>query len=403
MKKSILYIGNFSFPLGNAAGKRVYSNGKILKELGYEVIFMGMSRDVNRTLSLKMTELEYDGFRYYNLPYPQKNIEWINYKKIFKCVSEFLESEKIIDKLEMVIYYGSPSLSLFNTKLIKFCKEKEIKVISDCVDWLTVKTNNPIFNLVKWSDNIYQKAYANKKVDGVIAISRYLENYYKRSGVKTIVVPPLSPIKYELYQKKSQNDKKVISYAGLPFRKGQQVTELNTLKDRIDKTIVLLHSAKEKGVEFIFNIYGFTKDEYLYAIPSHKNYIDELDENIRFHGITPNDEVVDSIRKSDFTILIRDVNRDTTAGFPTKVSESISCGTPVITTKTSDLEEYIIEGKNGYFINESEYGIEMLSNILSAKNEEINIQKQYCIEHNPFYFKMFIKKLDSYICDIINS
>lgn len=32
MKKTVLYIGNFSFPLGNAAGKRVYANGKMLKE-----------------------------------------------------------------------------------------------------------------------------------------------------------------------------------------------------------------------------------------------------------------------------------------------------------------------------------------------------------------------------------
>ncbi len=37
--KNVLYIGNFSFPFGNAAGKRVYANGKILKELGYDVNF----------------------------------------------------------------------------------------------------------------------------------------------------------------------------------------------------------------------------------------------------------------------------------------------------------------------------------------------------------------------------
>jgi hypothetical protein len=35
--KTILYIGNFSFPFGNAADKRVYANGKIFKELGYKV------------------------------------------------------------------------------------------------------------------------------------------------------------------------------------------------------------------------------------------------------------------------------------------------------------------------------------------------------------------------------
>ncbi len=400
MKKTVLYIGNFSFPLGNAAGKRVYANGKILKELGYKVIFIGMSKELDKFTLLKNTQNEYDGFTYYNFSYPTRSIDWINYKTTFYSLIKFLIESKIIDDLSLVIYYGSPTLSLFNTKLISFCRKKDIKVVADCVDWLTTKTNNLLFDFVKWADNTYQKSYANKKTDGVITISKYLSNYYSKKGCKTVVIPPLSPINYEFTESARVNqDVKIITYAGIPFRKGEQVKDCNFLKDRIDKTIKLLYEVKKEGYQFIFNVFGFTKEEYLQAIPEQKQYLDELEGIVVFHGLKPNSEVIESIINSQFTILIRDANRDTTAGFPTKVSESLSCGTPVITTKTSDLVDYIIEGKNGFFLNidDEEINIKKIKHILNKEIEEINKIKEYCNENNVFYFNKFEMKLEKFL------
>ncbi|WP_462392423.1 glycosyltransferase [Clostridium cadaveris] len=400
MKKTVIYIGNFSFPLGNAAGKRVYANGKILKELGYEPIFIGMSNEVDKFRTLVNTKKKYEGFIYYNFPYPNKSLDWINYKKTFASLLEFLRETKIIDDLGLVIYYGSPTLSFFNTRLIRFCKKQNIKVVTDCVDWLTVKTNNPLFNIIKWADNSYQKAYANKKADGVIAISKYLSNYYKKNGCKTVIIPPLSPINYGFVESSRINqDIKIITYAGLPFRKGQQVKDCNLLKDRIDKTISLLYEAKKEGCKFLFNIYGFTREEYLVAIPKQKLYLDELGDSIQFHGPKPNEVVVEAVKKSDFTILIRDVNRDTMAGFPTKISESISCGTPVITTRTSDLDSYIIEGNNGFFLDmeDEEFNIKKIKEILNKDLKEIYKIKVYCNQNKVFYFKAFKTRFSEFL------
>ncbi|MEQ6376429.1 glycosyltransferase [Bacillaceae bacterium S4-13-56] len=388
MKKTVLYIGNFSFPLGNAAGKRVYANGKILRELGYEVIFIGMDKEVDS--SLNGTKSEYEGFTFYNFPYPKRSMEWISYRKTFSDLIKFLNTEEIVNSLDLVIYYGSPTLSIFNMKLIRYCKRKKISVIADCVDWLTTKTNNPVFDLIKWADNTYQKAYVNKKADGVIAITNYLSDYYKKRGSKTVVIPPLSPIENlnsKTVHKKS--DIKIITYAGLPFRKGQPVVDCKKLKDRIDKTVILLCKLKRKGVSFVFNIYGFTKEEYLIAIPSQKVFIEELGDSIIFNGHMHNEIVVERVSNSDFTILLRDINRDTTAGFPTKISESISCGTPVITTDTSDLGEYIVEGKNGFFIEieDEEKASETLKNILEQKMEDILLMKNYCKNSKTFHYR----------------
>ena len=58
-------------------------------------------------------------------------------------------------------------------------------------------------------------SYANKKADGVIVVSSYLENYYKKSGCKTVIIPPLSTIKYKFSESDfNLIDKKVISYSG---------------------------------------------------------------------------------------------------------------------------------------------------------------------------------------------
>lgn len=400
MKNTVLYIGNFSFPLGNAAGKRVYANGKMLKELGYEVLFIGMSKENVAIKSLKTTKKEYEGFTYYNFSYPNTSIDWVNYKKTFCELRRFLEEEEIINDLFLVIYYGSPAISLFNIRLIRFCREKKVKVIADCVDWLTTKTRNPLFDIIKWLDNTYQKSYANKKTDGVIAISSYLSNYYEKAGNMTVIIPPLSPIDYHISELNiNRSYEKIITYAGLPFRKGQIVTDCNSLKDRIDKTIILLHEAKKRNCKFVLNIYGFTKGEYLHAIPEQKKYVEDLGTHIVFHGNKSNEEVVESVKNSDFTILIRDINRDTTAGFPTKVSESISCGTPVITTKTSDLEKYIIDGKNGFFINidDKEKALLYLKKILEMNKEEIKLMKKNCVESQLFYYRNYIKHIKDFL------
>lgn len=395
--KNIIYIGNFFFPMGNAAGKRVYANGKILQKLGYNVLFIGQDKQLCCDKCLKSTENLYDGFYHYAYSYPRTNVEWMRYKKAFNLLVEFVEQD-LINNLEFIIIYGSPRFSFFNTLLIKYFKRRGVRIIADSVDWLTTKTNNIFFDIVKTFHYSYQNSYINKCSDGVIVISEYLEAYYKNAGIKTVLIPPLSVIDNELILINNENYKTLV-YAGLPFRKGQVIRDLNTLKDRIDKTIVLLYKVKEKGGNFVFNIYGFTKDEYLKVIPSQVKYVEGLGKSIQFHGMKLNEEVTKEISKADFTILVRDVNRDTTAGFPTKISESISCGTPVITTKTSDLENYIIDGVHGFYINidDENEAVKEVINAISSKRENILNMKMNCINSKAFYFEKYIGRLERFI------
>jgi glycosyltransferase involved in cell wall biosynthesis len=397
--RKILYIGNFEFPYGNAAGKRVYGNGKLFRAIGYDTLFIGMNQtNINTSVNIQDTKCVFDNFQYYNIGYPKKNIEWLNYKDIFENVINFIEEENIKSDLDAIIYYGSPRLSLFIYLLIKWCKNNNIKIISDSVDWLSSNSNNIIFNIIKFLDTTYQKAYLNKRVDGVIAISTYLSKYYTDSGVNTIVIPPLafeSIINIDKFNLK--NNELNICYAGLPFRKNNLITNPKILKDRIDRTIILF--SKLINISFVFNIYGFTKEEYLKVLPNQKIYIDKLNKNIVFHGYVDNAQVIDNIKKADFTILLRDIKKDTMAGFPTKVSESLSYGTPVITTNTSDLGMYIDDGLNGFFldIDDEDKALIKLKKILKLDKKIIFEMKNTCISRNSFYYINYLESMKIFL------
>ena len=76
--KTILYIGGFVLPDGNAAAHRVLGNAKTLKALGWEVIFFGLSKGKTKNSYLHQAG-KVDGFEFYYDNYPPNFIKWFSY------------------------------------------------------------------------------------------------------------------------------------------------------------------------------------------------------------------------------------------------------------------------------------------------------------------------------------
>ena len=87
----------------------------------------------------------------------------------------------------------------------------------------------------------------------------------------------------------------------------------------------------------------------------------------------------------------------TTAGFPTKLSESIACGTPVITNDTSDIKNYIRNGKNGFLLELESFDVlcNQLKEICSMSGASLEKMKSYCRQDNSFDYHGFILELNS--------
>ena len=85
------------------------------------------------------------------------------------------------------------------------------------------------------------------------------------------------------------------------------------------------------------------------------NDVKKFNSRITFFGRLSHKESLEYVKRADYSLIIRDDNRLTKAGFPTKFTESISCGTAVISTDNSDLKKYIVNGNNGYIVSKESF------------------------------------------------
>ena len=385
-KRVVLYIGNFEKPSSSAAGKRVWGNRILLEKCGYEVRMIG--KHISADDGLKINE-EFSYFPEYGMIKASKYIQWLN------DYQRFYNVEAIC-----IIRYGSPCIAWFDKLLNDYGKRNGIPVIADVVDWLSVDGGTAIFKFVKILDTWIEKGILNKKSDGIIAISSYLEDYYNKKGKDVVVIPPL----VESYLKPNNlaNDRVKIVYAGSPFRKGVRIKNPKKVKDRLDVSIKTF-AAIQNSVKADFFIYGLTKEEYLIAFPSQRCIL-ENNMCVHFMGRQSMCTVQKEIQNSDFTLLLRDKNRATMAGFPTKIVESLSVGTPVITTKTSDLELYIEEGKQGFFVEIDDENIlqNKLIQILQLSKEARMKLKAECSVQKDFLPDGYVVNMEKFMKKIIN-
>lgn len=381
--KTVAYIGNFGFPDKNASGKRVLGNCKVLQELEYRVICIGPGRDETK---------EYDGIKLYSVSVGN------GFQRVLR--NKISEVEDIIsnEKIEIVFLYGALFTQKENLQLIKWCKKQNIKVYYDQVDWLDLNWHNPLRGLVRARNYNLLNNKVIPLCDGVICISRYLLNIHSKNGKKTVIIPPLAVEKSEGLAKgyKAQNTIHFV-YAGTTSDVNRPICQW---KDRIDIMFEKLNECitDDSLRPFILDIYGMTEYQYIRMFPEAERVagcqiIKGLEEKVIFHGTVPNLLVMDEIRKADFTILIRDKKRATMSGFPTKVSESITCGTPVLCNDTSDIKEYVEDGKTGFVMDDI---LAMFKKVLSLDSKSIIAMKSACGE-NPFYYKKYVGRLKRFL------
>jgi len=379
LKKKILYIGGFILPDKNAAALRVVANAKILSKLGYKIFFIGVSK-LHVSKEILETKKEFEDFCYFEEKYPSSTLDWIIKTSTLKNVKKiigFLDKNKI----DSIFVYNYPSVAFF--KLLVYCKIRSIRIISDITEWYLGDQGNFIFKIVKKIDNNLRLKYLNNKVDGLICISDFLFNFYSNRR-KVIKIPPLVDLaesKWEISQ--SLNSEKLqFVYVGSP-----------EMKESFDNLIISFSNLSGK-FDFTFKIIGITKTEILEKYINISPYIKILGPKIKFYGRLSNWEAIQKIKQSHFFIFIRRQTLATKAGFPTKFVESLSAGTPVITNKSSNLEEFLINGKNGFFledVNDIEKLTYQLSKILELNNYEIRKMKEFCLESRIFDYNNYIK------------
>lgn len=375
-RKVIVYYGNTCYPDKDASAHRTLGNAKALRELGYKVIMVGCRSEERRCLL--ETKEEFDGFDIYYYEEPKTLSQWAAYLFGFEPLKDVLGR---VDA-SSVILYNHPSVS--TQRVLSYCHKKGVKVYADCTEWFDPKGSS-VHSVIKRVDTWYRMRHVNRMLDGIIAISSYLQNYYQKKGCETICVPPLVDLESKKWAMDNDDDsisqaQTSLIYVGNPGAGA---------KDKLDIIISALEHIRitHSNLRFHLNVIGMSDVQFKDAFRTDVRDCDF----VSFLGRKPNAEALEMIKKSDFSVFLRDANLVCTAGFPTKFSESIACGTPVLTNITSDLGLYMNEGKNGFIIDTSSFKTmcNSLYRAISVSSETIKEMKEYCKSDKSFDYHSF--------------
>lgn len=335
-KGSILYIGGFELPDKNAAAHRVLNNAKIIRTLGYEVFFIGVDKNLPYNSSVLKTKKLIAGFSSWFIPYPDTNAQWIHY---LINIKDFIAVASQCPDLKAVICYNYQAVAF--QRIVRYCRRNNIEVMADCTEWYSTKGSSLSYKILKGLDSFFRMRLIHKRVDGLIVISKYLESYYSNNK-NLIRIPPLIDLEEEKWRIGSVKETGPITfvYAGSPGSKK---------KDKLDLLIRAFYELDEEH-DFRFIIVGVSREKHLRYFGVQASLLDILGEKVVFMGRLSHTESLEQVKGADFTIFMREDTRVNNAGFPTKFAESISCGVPVITNKTSNLSDYLRDGENGFWL-----------------------------------------------------
>lgn len=332
MKQAVIITEN-QYPCEDAGAIRQHATAKILEALGYHVMVVGYGKSTN------MRILNYDGIDYISCRTKSQN-KYVRafYRATFSDrMMRFFKKKCRNASLILVADVFPPSIK----KIARYAKNKDITLVHDSVEW---------FSPEQFKDGENSKTYKmrdeinTKLMDQnwrIMAISSYLEEHFANRCEKAIRVPvimDIHSIECNLAQK-DVGQKIRFAYVGSPGKK-------DYLKNIIEGFALLLDEQKAR---VDLHIVGVNEQQLKTVCDVSEASLEQLSGVLTAHGRVPHDEAIRYVREADYTLLFRDASlRYAKAGFPTKIVESLSCGTPPICNLSSDLGMYLKDGENAH-------------------------------------------------------
>ncbi|MBL4680831.1 MAG: glycosyltransferase [Pseudomonadales bacterium] len=331
----VAYVGPFSFPEGGAAARRILGVSKALVDKGYNVaILAGQINGNGSRLEQYLPGIFYGSMQERSAEHLPRAIKLARYVLMGRKTRIWLK--KLDAKPDAVILYSGYSPYLF--QFTSWCRARNIPIVFDAVEWYTAED---IIQFLRspylWNIEFAMRILI-KRLDGVIAISSYLRDYYEKANLPVALVPPtleMGTIDPRLTVATAQ--KLSLAYCGSPGT-----------KDLLSEVIEAVLEIDDSGQQLVLHVAGPEIADVMGLAPLAPWKGKGPPGALTIHGRVSHDESMDIVRNADFSVFLRNRNRASTAGFPTKFVESLALGTPVITNISSDLCEYLTEGNTGY-------------------------------------------------------
>lgn len=332
--KQCLFLTYNRYPEGDAGSVRQAVFAKMLRAEGYHVTVVGMGAPTGFEI-VPGEPADYISFRHENAG---------TWGRICNLAGYWLNLKRFLNRfgrIDLLFVVNPPATAFFTAR--RYAKANGIPMLYDCVEWYSPEE----FSMGKLSPSYYiNNRYNTKWIDApcsVVAISSYLEKHFRGRGLRTVRIPAIMDVQAMQSRKTTEENRVVFLYAGSPGKKDSlaQVVEAYTLLPETVRSATQLR------------LVGIDKSQLSGLCGVEESTFRLLGDRLQCLGRVSRHEVLRQLEQADFTVLLRPAGlRYAMAGFPTKVTESLACATPVILNLTSDLSMYIRDMENGLVVRD---------------------------------------------------
>ncbi|MGW4498548.1 glycosyltransferase [Micromonospora sp. NPDC004336] len=330
----VAYVGPFQFPWGQPGSRRVFGIAGSFASAGYHVVIASGEEGPRAITALEGVDgpgsVSYLGLGETTSGGGSLLARAVHFAvRLGRRTVDWLDAQPT--RPSHVVVYGGAAQYMLHLR--RWCRRHGVPLLADVVEWYDPRHLRGGFLGPLHLSSETAMRYYYPRCAGIVAISSFLENYYRESGTNVVRVPPTLDVRTLRVSPTARRRPADLSlvYSGTPGRKDLLGTMIRAV-DRLER----------RGAAIELRIYGPTV-----AQVRDLAGLDRLPQGVDVRGRLAQQDVPQALREADFSVILRRPERFAQAGFPTKFCESLANGTPVIANLTSDLGDYLRHGVEG--------------------------------------------------------
>jgi glycosyltransferase involved in cell wall biosynthesis len=334
----IIFGDLFTFPDGQAATNRVYTYGKGFKENGINVhviVFSSTYNEVHNGTTI-------DGISYYH-PFEQKKRSNSFFVRSIQKVRKHIRTYQLLKKInekDRIIAINSWT-NLFSTHFFAWLLSKFLrtKLVTECSEHPYKDYQGGISTRIKGRAKFYVES---RLCAGILCISHFLVDFHSTRGInpkKLFYIPSTVDSSRFIQTGTRPIAKKYIGYFG----------SLTFKRDNVDLLINAFARFSELHPDVYLVLGGFSTPDVKKQIT---DMISELgiQERVVITEYLTREEILQYIVHADVLVVVRSNDLEASASYPSKLSEFLATGRPVVTVNVGEIGDFITDKVNGFLI-----------------------------------------------------
>lgn len=332
----IIFGDTFTFPEGNAATNRVYTFAKGFHENGIEVFVICFRNDYVETVEDTINEIHY-----YHPFYQTRRSRSFIKRRLFKF-NKYFRTFRIIRSVNK--NHKILAINLWTNRLLI---QNYVFLLSRVFRTIVIHEHSE-HPLRAFQKNIIEKMWGECKsfigtrlCDGIFCISQYLIDFYKNRSVKEekmILIP--STVDTERFTG--------VGVSPLPYNYIAYCGNLTIGKDGVDILIDSFSRLAFERTDIDLVLIGKGDSEFEEAAIKRQTVQLNLANRVHFVGQLSRTDVPAYLVGAKVLVLARPTSIVADAGFPSKLTEYLSTGKPVLVTRVGDIPLYLKDRENAF-------------------------------------------------------